>query len=193
MISTSSTAISSLPANSFFSLFSRDNITLAIALIGAFGTIWGFYQNRFKIKCSYISQLVLPPPTKVTIMYFNFLIENQSRLPVSISRIYLSIDGLQSESLRESYPVHAYIEQSGRSSQKYPAFTLPLPVKIEGLGAVGGYFRFHFSEPISESKLLQSKVTVTIATNRGKRDFTIVPQPSTLDALSGTGLHPYHN
>lgn len=193
MISTPSTAISSSPVNSFLLLFSRDNITLAIALIGAFGTIWGFYQNRFKIKCSYISQLVLPHPAKVTIMYFNFLIENQSRLPVSISRIYLSIDGLQSEALRESYPIHTYTEQSGSSSQKCPAFTLPLPVKIEGLGAVGGYFRFHFSEPISESKLLQSKVIVTVVTNRGKRDFDLVPHPSTLDILSGTGIHPYHN
>lgn len=175
------------------SLFSRDNITLAIALFGAFGTILTIYRNRFALKLTYRSQLV-PPSSKLGIMWFDLLIENQSNLPVSVSRILISIGNVSGEFLHEKYYVTSQkCSSDNNSTITNSIYTVPLPVKIEGLGAIGGYFKLQLPEYISESQLIKSEVKITLVTNRGKRRFKIHPTPSTMDCLMSTGIHPYQS
>lgn len=178
--------------SSILSLFSRDNITLAIALLGAFGTLRGFYQNRFSVRLTYRSQLV-QPSFKVGIIWFDFLIENLSNFPVSISRIFISINDNTYEVLHEKYRVHSLTENFSGSKEVFSVYTIPLPVKLEGLGSIGGYFQLRMPQYLAEENFLKSSVVVTLYTNRGKKSFTIYPKESTLDPLTGTGFHPYHN
>lgn len=176
----------------FFSLFSRDNITLAIAIFGAFGTVLNIYKNRFALKLTYRSQLV-PPSSKLGIMLFDLLIENKSNLPVSVSRIFISIGKVSGEFLHEKYYVSSQKYSSNNTDIKNEIYTIPLPVKIEGLGAVGGYFKLQLPKYIPESELINSEVKITLITNRGKKHFKIHPTQSTMDCLTSTGIHPYQS
>lgn len=177
---------------STLSIFSRDNITLAIALLGAFGTLWGFYRNRFAVHLTYRSQLV-QPFTRIGIIWFDFLIENLSNFPVSISRIFISINGISYEVLHEKYRVHSSTENISGPKEILSVYTIPLPAKIEGLGSIGGYFQLRMPEYLPEEDFLKATVIVTLYTNRGKKSFNIFPKESTMDSLSHTGIHPYHN
>lgn len=174
------------------SLFTKDNITFAIALFGALGTLMTLYQNRFSIVLTYRSHLLLPS-SKLGIIFFNFLIENKSQSPVSITRLFISIDDISGEFLHEKHYVSSHTHSSGNDIIKNETYTIPLPAKLEGLGAIGGYFLLQIPQHISEQKLKSSKVTVTVVTNRGKAEFVIHPKDSTMDCLTGTAIHPYQS
>lgn len=149
-------------------------------------------QQYIAIVLTYRSHL-LPPNAKLGIIYFNFLIENKSQSPVAINRLFITIDNISGEFLHEKHYVSSHTHSSGNDIIKTETYTLPLPTKLEGLGALGGYFLLQIPQHISEQKLKSSKVTITVVTNRGKKSFVIHPQDSTMDSLTGTGIRPYQS
>lgn len=89
--------------NNLQSLFTRENITLAIALFGAFGTalngILGFIRSRKKISIQIIKICRL---NKFIVAYIVIL--NHSRLPISINDISIIIN---QKNIVETVSLHA--------------------------------------------------------------------------------------
>lgn len=143
----------------------KENITLAIALIGAIGTIaswvYSFVSNRkrlsFKIVSSYYKNN--------SIVAF-VMIENKSRLPVSINAISL----LTNEDVIICGQIPTKIlEITNRSGQEVTdrrkIYTMQFPISLASLSGASGYVYFDLkNQEINAEEDLSFK----IGTNRGE-------------------------
>lgn len=147
------------------SYFTRENITLAIAIFGALGTIFtwisSFLRNRkrlnFKIHKLYIAGNILS-------CFISF--ENKSHLPISINGISVVFD-------KQYYPCNntsqllfkSTNKSNGKITAEKSVYTTQLPVNLSALSGSSGYFSFAVSQDVLEN--LSTLLTVQVSTNRG--------------------------
>lgn len=99
---------------------------------------------------------------------FYVLFENRSRLPISFTRVALKAPGGE---IIDCVPVPERIFTrtrcvNGEIVDRRSFYSLPMPISVDSLGAVGGFVYF-----VSDQQLFQNPpkiVTFLICTNRGK-------------------------
>lgn len=145
-------------------ILTRDNITLAIALFGAFGTavnlFSSFMHSRKKISIQIIKICRLK---EFMIVYIS--IQNESRLPISINDISLIID--KKKYTGNSVPPHSlrYTDLATDIPAVREHFTIQFPLNLGALAGASGYIRPDVPEDISRT--LSTPLTFQVATNRG--------------------------
>lgn len=160
---------------SFF-ISQKDSITFLIALLGFVLSMYNFIraliQDHIHLRISYKNHLCSPTSSK-GFMILAMDIENLSRLPISISRMFLNIGD---ETFEFSYMPHYVYERTQRCGDeivdKITTHTLQFPLSIPTLGVAGGFF--HIVGNFTEQQLTKEKLSVTLWTTRGKRTYEIV-------------------
>ncbi len=142
-------------------LFTRENITLAIAIFGALGTLltwfFNFIHSRKNIDLRIIK--ISKFENQLT-MYLS--IQNKSRIPISINSISLLSDGVYYPCDIISHPAFTVSYQNNCTD----IFTIPFPVNLGSLTGTSGYIEFDISSKVL--KPLSTPLTVQVSTNRGK-------------------------
>lgn len=147
------------------SFFTKENITLIIAVFGALGTIvnWilNFYHTRknIDIKIIKISHMNHSLLTFITI-------QNKSRLPISINCITAQIEG-HSYSGFAVPPYNLKIKETTENGitgiKEYQS--IPFPINLGSLSGTSGYIFFDTLKYDAGS--LSTPLTVLVSTNRG--------------------------
>ena len=158
------------------------NFASVAGIIGFFISIYNFLYNfrynKAKVNLIYKGCHFLRNVSDMPLA-FHLILENESHLDVSVSRMYLVIDGNKYEFT--GLPHQVYFMKNGQS--KEIIYSKELPVFIPGLGACGGHFCVDtFESPEIISNFQKSKnVKVLIKTNRKfKKTF---PIPNKIDNL----------
>lgn len=145
---------------------SREDITLAIAIIGCLLSLWNFfkslYQNRLNISISCYSTLDMGEYYFVKIAFIN-----NSALPITITRVRIQSANTTYEAAQESlsYFEYAYPERRGKTGER----TACVPIGIESLGYESVVLHFEksmFEYPNNPTKII-------LSTNRGQIVSTI--------------------
>lgn len=157
--------------------FNNDTLKAFISIAGFFLSIFNLIYllatNIFKIRFiaksyAFCANLKRHP------MFFEFAIENHSRIPISISRMFLVINEIyyefQWEKEEIGYSKHSQGERTLESTYFY---SIPLPQYISGMGVVGGFFYVNTNDELTEEIFLNSNVFIELHTSRGKRKFKL--------------------
>lgn len=156
----------------------KDNITLAIAIFGAIGTLvnwfYSFIRNKKNISIS-IPQLM----HKSNNIYFFIVIENKSLLPISINQISLISNDSKFVFSQIAVKMFETTHTSGGVvTDRHKIFTIQFPVSLNGLCGTSGFLYLTLPEDVSET--LPNNLSFEVATNRGlikkkKLPYLIVP------------------
>lgn len=162
-----------------------DNETLKtiISIMGfalsIFNLCYLLITNCFKIKFisksyAFCSNLHKHP------IFFEFAIENHSRIPVSLSRMFLIVNGISYEFQWEKEEIgYSNRNQGEKILANNSFYSISLPQIIPGMGIVGGFFLVNTDDELTEENFLKSTVFVVVHTGRGKRKFKLdVPKLS---------------
>ncbi len=146
----------------------RDNVTLALAIFGSFGTLFSwlfvFLKNRKNLKIHIVGYR-FSDDNHSLLIYAMF--ENRSRLPISITGIYVDIENILYSC--EKIPITAFEEtiRSGKEIISHREYrSMNLPISIPGLGGTSGYIYFEF--PLVSVKPSSKHLNFQLLTNRGK-------------------------
>lgn len=160
------------PAIDFLTIiFTKENITFALALFGSAGTAWNILQSRRKlsIKLSYFGC-----NKKKCIALANIQFANRSRLPVSITDVRIKING-------NFYPCKKYPvltdssrHEWGKNVSVKDFYSVQFPLVMLSLGGTGGYLVFDIHQEVDIP--LSKPLTFAISTNRG-RPFEVQLSP----------------
>ncbi len=157
-----------------FLIDNKEMVTFVIALIGFLLSVYNFVcelkRNHMRLKITYKNHLCGNTSPGFLLIMMN--IENLSRLPVSISRMFLHIGEERFEF--SSLPQFAYerVRRTGDEiHDKVVTHSQELPVMIPALGIVGGFF--HICGNITE-KLNSEMVTIELWTTRGKKKYSMM-------------------
>ncbi|MDE7046804.1 MAG: hypothetical protein K2P25_02280 [Lachnospiraceae bacterium] len=154
------------PTNFFSTYITRENITLAIAVFGALGTIASWISNFYHTRKNIGIQIIKISRIKNSLIaYVSF--QNKSQLPISINSISIQVDGKSYSGC--AIPPHTIkiTKQTGNAitgTREYQS--IPFPVNLGSLSGASGYIFFDTSKSVVEA--LSSPLTVLVSTNRGK-------------------------
>ena len=160
--------ISSEIIETIHNFITRENITLALAILGSFGTLssWFFVllKNRKNLKMHIVGHR-FSEDNHSLLIYTMF--ENKSRLPISITGIYVEIGNVLYSC--EKIPIVTFEETVRNRNQiisrrEYRSMTLP--ISIPELGGTSGYVYFEF--PATSEQLPSTHLNFQLSTNRGK-------------------------
>lgn len=147
-------------------LFTRENITLVIALFGAVGTIINalitFFHQRLNLRFELTNLSVI-----ARTFHTYAIITNYSRLPISISSISVRIEDrwFPCSFIPVKMSEHN-VKINGQTLPPVETYSTPMPIEIGPLGSFGGLFVFD-SFP-KDLQLPTIPDSFLIATNRGK-------------------------
>ena len=116
----------------------RENITLLIALIGAFGTVYDFFKKSVKVSIKLIDYTKYPN----NVVHLLILLENKSANPISINSISISQD---------SKNIHycELIPKILTENKFLRIFTSTFPINLQPYQGYQGYFEFLHCQEIS--------------------------------------------
>ena len=151
----------------------KENITFLIAVIGFLLSLWNFlkelWYNRSKINIRFKNQApIISLGDKC--LRIELSIENKSRIPISISRMFLVYKDIEYEF--EWIPrlvVYDHIKEQNNIHDIMKNCTLALPTTIPGLGVYGGYFIAVINEDFYSD--IKNDYFLKIQTNRKKFVF----------------------
>lgn len=148
-------------------IINKENITFILSLFGSFGVILGwiltYIKNRKNISLKIIKYGHSP---KGLLTYIE--ISNQSRLPISINEISVSIG---KDEYRCSYIPVVALERTNRAGNKITniekILSMTFPVNIQPLCGYSGYVYFpSFEENFPD---VSNTAFFVVHTNRGKK------------------------
>lgn len=153
----------------------NDQITFIIAVISFILSVYNFlyslFINRSNLKIIYKSHIFCDNIPECPII-FNLILENKSRLDISISRLFLKVNDCIYEFDSEPNWIGEKTQRTGNKiTDKITLHSLEIPQTIPGLGAVGGSFWVNTSNNFKFNK--SDQVTIITHTNRGKFKYTI--------------------
>jgi len=150
----------------FHSLFTYDNITLSLAILGSLGTLAGairiLIQNHKRIKIT-----ILAYRNDCNLHIFYLLLENQSNLPISINQIFLLSDKHRCRCIllpKVEIKVNSSRNNIITHSSEYRSEAFP--VNLPGLSSHASFVLFEPHEPLQIDS--SKAVTFEVHTNRGK-------------------------
>lgn len=154
--------------NVIHSLLTRNNITLALSIFGAVGTLlsWIFsaVQNRQNIKIEIVGHRI---SRKNNFLLVYMLFENKSHLPILITNISVKLGSTW-------YPCRKFpsivffesLKQKDEITFHNEHYSLSFPIYIISLGGSSGYIYFDFPE--SSLPPDATYLTFQFSANRGK-------------------------
>lgn len=156
-------------------LFTKENITFIIAILGFGLSVYNFtkdiIQNRFKIDLKLKAYVPVEYYSETQFM-FKMCIENKSKLPVSISRIILHINSESFDFDSVPHPAYSNIQRTGKKiTNEIHIQTISVPQTIPGLGILGDFFYVITNPNILPE--LPNNAVIEIITNRGNKKFLI--------------------
>ena len=148
------------------SLLTQDNITFAIALFGALGTLFTWLVNCLHSRVKLDIHIVkLYCCDSKLVAYIS--IQNQSKLPVSIENISFSVDGITYGNYPVPKKIFTITSRSGKEiTGREFIYSMPFPINLASLAGTSGYVYFEF--PKGSLKNLATPLTVRVSTNRNK-------------------------
>lgn len=149
----------------------KENITFAIAVLSFTLSLWNFskdiWNNRSKISLQCKSCTTGKIGSR-NIIYFQFSIENKSRLSISISRMFFVVNDIQYEF---NWIPELIFKGTHTTAQKVTdeehIYSEKIPHTIDGLGVWGGFFSIITPCILSNQELLNSNTYILFFTNRG--------------------------
>ena len=165
----------------------RDNITFLIALAGFGLSLWNFFSDLWRNRCSisveYISHYCGVHPNGKTVLQLRLNIVNRSSAPISISRMFLIYQGCEFEFLFPSVCVWEFAKLKNHEVVKQEEIkSQALPFKIEGRGAVGGYFLVYVPPEAKDVFAKKSDIWLLMQTSRRKKRFSLAAHNPGRDA-----------
>ncbi len=158
-------------------LSDNDNIKTVISvlafILSVINTFYLFFTQRPKIKASFKEYTFLKNICDKPFL-LGVIIENKSRLPVSISKMNLSVDNVKYEF--SWIPIILYnsnLSQNDKVFEKTSVHSLTFPQHISSLGSCCGYFAIITKDQFDAYKLRDSKCILEVYTSRGKKSFKI--------------------
>lgn len=149
-------------------VLSKDNITFAIAVFGCALSIWNALRDWLSNRKNLALSIPFAFCNEENGGYSFVMMElvNNSKLPITVTRIQAHIDGKVFELGRESVRMYeySYPERKGRVADD----SVLLPLNIDSLDFTKALFS------ISEwPEITNKQVELTIGTNRGKIEETV--------------------
>lgn len=149
-------------------VFTRANITLALSIFGAVGTLVTFISSyltkRKNLKIS-ITSAIYRNDLRWLLCAITF--ENRSRLPIAITSIFITANDKTIKP--KPYPccVNSYAHRIGNDviDRKFE-YNLKLPADIQQLSALSGHVLFELSP--TEIENLSTPLTLAIHSTRGR-------------------------
>lgn len=149
------------------SLFTRDNITFVLSVVGSFGTAYTIFHN-FVINRKNLNVRIIGhryADEKSLLLYVAF--ENKSRLPISITGISVMVNSIWYSRFEPSIVVLEETTRTGKTVTSHHEFqNLPLPINLPSLGGTSGYV--YFETPEANFQLDTTQLKFLINSNRGK-------------------------
>lgn len=161
--------------NNLFDIVSNDYISTYIALAGFVisiaNSIYLINVNSFKISLIIKSYAICSNLERHP-LYFELAIENNSRISLAVSRMYLNVGEKKYEFKWEKERVgHFEFKTNGVLTEEYSIYSETLPQVIQGYGAIGGFFYVETESNLNEGDFMNSEMSIEIHTNRGKKCF----------------------
>ncbi len=147
-------------------IFTKENITFVLALIGSVGTIATWIRSYIINKRNVIIRPIANKSKDNKILLYLFF-ENRSRLPISITAISVLFDGVYYPCRYQPQKVISDQRTVGGkvvSLQDY--YNITFPVQLGSLDSSSGYVLFVIPQDVQipDSKTL----TFQVSSNRGK-------------------------
>lgn len=146
-------------------LATRDNITLAIAIFGAVGTIATWITTALHSRKHIAVHIVKAYQyNNKLILYLSF--QNKSRLPISIDSITLVTEDSNYFCNTIQHIIFTITPKTGKTiAGKSDITSILFPINLSSLGGASGYVEFDF--PQEASKRLSTHLNLQVQTNRG--------------------------
>ena len=143
-------------------IFTRDNVTFALALMGAIGSFYTFIMQRKKIRIT-IQRFTYNDG--ILLMYLSYV--NLSRLSVSITNVNLIYKGISYPCAFEPTLAKTYTHKIGKEVvTRRDDFTTSLPLNLSALAGTSGYI--YFGNIPSEFLEHPDTIEIEVGTNRGR-------------------------
>lgn len=152
-------------------------ITFAIAVISFLMSIWNFVETRLQsrvnlaVSCKdflYVDFLDTKP------LFIGLTISNKSRLQISISRLFINLDGNSYEFSWIPMPIfNARITQNSELRGETYINSLVPPLNLSALSSISGYFAISSHGKINTNSICNSDVEIKLYTNRGIKSYTV--------------------
>lgn len=162
-------------------LLTKENITLALSIFGAIGTVCSFVYTAISTRKNINVRVSKAYFYKNTVL-IHILIDNKSRLPITINRISLIIG----KSVFSSFDIKTQIfkgvtRQNNEITDTRLIFSPEFPICIGSLGGTNCYPFFEL--PPEAFETLSTELTLQFHTNRGmikkkKLSFQLVDSPA---------------
>ncbi|MEY8285411.1 hypothetical protein AALA13_16580 [Lachnospiraceae bacterium 50-23] len=152
-------------------IFTRDNITFILALIGSFGTCCTLIAQRKNLSLSiqYYSY-----KNKSLLTYISFT--NHSRLPISILNVSIVLNDVCYPCVYIPTKVCETIRRSGKEVISCKEdYSIQFPISLSSLAGSSGYL--YFDKLPKTFPDVPTTVTIEVSTNRGKAKKMILSVP----------------
>ena len=161
-------------------LCQRENITLVIAIAGFVMSLYNFFSAIWDKRCSfsvgYVSHYChLSRSEKHAELVFRLNFINQSSVPLTIVRMFMVVDDKKYEFLFPEQQVYRMTRtENGKTFQIGEIKSQSLPVRIEGNGALGGYFAVYLPPEMEKRFQLAGTWKIIVQATQKKKTFSIV-------------------
>lgn len=144
------------------SIFTRDNVTFVLALMGAVGSFYTFIMQRKKIRIT-IQRFTYNDG--ILLMYLSYV--NLSHLSVSITNVNLIYKGISYPCAYEPTLAQTYTHKIGKEIvTRRDDFTTALPLNLSALAGSSGYI--YFGSLPSDFSEHSGTIEIEVGTNRGR-------------------------
>lgn len=151
----------------FLSNITTSQVTFWIAIAGFLMSLISWIKD-FATQHKRLSARIMYLGTSSRSAHMYLMIENKSRLPISITGVELILD-------KQAYPCVPFpkivfirnLKTAGEVSHSQPEYSTQIPIHIPSLGAVTALLLF---DPLVQTPLPDAtQLTLAISTNRGKK------------------------
>jgi len=158
-------------------LADNDNVKTFISvlafILSVSNTAYLLITQRFNLKVLFKEYTIIDKIDDKPFI-LGLIIENKSRLPVSVSRMFLHINKEKFEfSWFPQIVFSSVLNQSEKTLSQSDTYSLCFPQNISSLGSCCGYFAIRSNNNFTIDDLKKSKCRIEIHSNRGKRSFKI--------------------
>lgn len=151
--------------NTIRELLTRDNITLALSIFGALGTVFTIIST-FVLNRKNLSFNIASCTYRYEKLYINMTFINKSRQPISIFSIKLNANEKLYTSLPYPENVGKYTLRDGNEViDRIFTYILPLPIDLQCLCAASGYISFDVPKEVLKNSSIP--LTLLIQSTRG--------------------------
>lgn len=152
-------------------------ITFIIAIFSFALSLWNFIETRWQNRVNVFVEckdFIIAKNFDRQPLYIALSFTNKSRLPLAISRAFITAENETFEfSWIPQVVHHARLGTKNETFDRTIVKSITLPLNLPGLGTYGGYFYTETFERITEKSLIGTNATITLHTNRGIKTYSV--------------------